>query len=152
MTNAIRKLQRSESGASLVEFAILAPVLVFLLIGLVDIGRYAYYAILAANAAHAGAQYGSQDLTYINQTGNIATAVSNDAPGITWTTTSNCLVSTNGGTPVVGCPTGGTTVQAGTIYYVQVSTTAVFTPLIHYPGIPTNVHVTGSSTMRVASQ
>ncbi len=47
----------------MVEFAILAPVFVFLLIGLIEVGRFAFFGILAANAARAGAQYGAQTLS-----------------------------------------------------------------------------------------
>jgi Flp pilus assembly protein TadG len=56
-----RRLFRAESGTSLVEFAILAPVIIFLLIGVIEIGRFAFFSILAANAARAGAQYGAQE-------------------------------------------------------------------------------------------
>ena len=58
----MKRLIRSEGGTSAVEFAIVAPVLIFLLIGLIDVGRYTYYGILAANAARAGAQYGAQSV------------------------------------------------------------------------------------------
>jgi len=51
---------RSDRGTSLVEFAIVLPVLMFLLVGLSEFGRFGYYAILAANAARAGVQYGAQ--------------------------------------------------------------------------------------------
>ena len=41
---------------------------------------------------------------------------------------------------------------SGTVYYEQVTTTGPFTPLVPYPGVPKSVNITGSSTMRVASQ
>jgi len=41
-------------GAALVELAIVAPLLLFILIGTVDLGPAAYEAIEIENAAHAG--------------------------------------------------------------------------------------------------
>lgn len=151
MSGIIGKLRRSESGASLVEFAILAPVMVFLMIGLIDVGRFTYYSVLAANAARAGAQYGAQSLTFVDATPQIQSAASSDGQGLSWTTTPQCLVSTAGGTPV-NCPAGASSAPPGTVYYVQVTTTGQFNTLIAYPGIRNPVRVTGSSTMRVASQ
>ena len=42
----MRNFWRSQSGASLVEFAILAPVMLVLLVGLIEVGRYTFFAIL----------------------------------------------------------------------------------------------------------
>ncbi len=151
MTQVLRRFRASESGASLVEFAILAPVMVFLLVGIVDIGRYTYYGILAANAARAGAQYGSQSLTYVDDYTGIQNAALNDGQSLAWTTTPQCLVSVNGGS-LTTCPAGGSTVQPNTVYYVRVTTTGTFNTLIRYPGLGASDTVTGSSTMRVASQ
>jgi Flp pilus assembly protein TadG len=149
----LRALHRCERGASMVEFAILAPVMIFLAIGTIDIGRYAYYSILAANAARAGAQYGSLDLEHVSQNTAIAAAATADAQSLAqFTTTPTCLIAVNNGT-LTNCPTSGSsTLAAGSVYYVQVITTGKFTPLFPYPGISNPVYVTGSSTMRVVNQ
>jgi Flp pilus assembly pilin Flp len=54
---SILRLLRRGEGNSAVEFALIAPVLVLLLIGLVDIGRYAYERADMFGAVRAGAQY-----------------------------------------------------------------------------------------------
>jgi hypothetical protein len=39
-----------------------------------------------------------------------------------------------------------------TIYYVQVQVSGTFNTLLNYPGIPDPVPISGSATMRVATQ
>src|SRR5438067_897575 len=53
-----RRLDRR--GAALIEFAIVLPVLVTVVLACVDFGRFAYTEINITNAARVGAEYGSQ--------------------------------------------------------------------------------------------
>lgn len=147
-----QKLLRSETGTSMVEFAILAPVFVLLLIGLIEVGRFAYFGILAANAARAGAQYGAQNLsTAVDSTG-IQNAALQDGQNLsTFSVAPGNLCSISGGTPTP-CPSPGATPPANTIYYVQVQVSGTVTSLLKYPGIPHAVPISGSATMRVANQ
>lgn len=153
----IRKLMRSQSGASLVEFALLVPVMAFLLVGIIDIGRYTFYAILAANAARAGAQFGAQNLSTAENTAGMVSAAKTDGQNFAqWDgVTANYLCSVSGAAPAP-CTSGSSTPPTNTIYYVQVIVTGHFTPLVKYPGIPSNgttgIPITGSATMRVISQ
>ena len=57
----MRRAFRSESGQSLLELALLTPLLMFMIIGIVEMGRYAYLSILVGNAAEAGAAYGADN-------------------------------------------------------------------------------------------
>ncbi|MEO6834684.1 MAG: TadE family protein [Candidatus Tumulicola sp.] len=152
----------------MVEFAVLAPVFIFLLIGLIEIGRFTFFALLAANAARAGAQYGAQTTFTAVDTPGITTAVLTDGQAVpgqnlaNWTTapgsiTANCYYTTSTGGPPSGwqlCSTISAPPPTGTTYtyYVQVNVTGTFTSLLKYPGIPQQVPVSGSATMRVASQ
>jgi Flp pilus assembly protein TadG len=141
---------KSESGTSLIEFAIVLPMLVLLVIGIIDVGRWASYGIVAANAARAGAQYGSQDLAHAANGTGIANAVAADSPNVTWTVHSNYLCSVSGGTPTQ-CVASGSSAPQNTIYYVQVQVSATFNPMIHYPGFSA-IPISGSSTMRLVNQ
>jgi Flp pilus assembly protein TadG len=151
-------VSRAESGASLVEFAVFAPLFAFLLVGLIEIGRFMFFSILAANAARAGAQYGAQDLTTAFDTSGITNSALQDgqnlsnwtAPGGGITVQQLCVV--NGAAPQP-CATSGTAgPPQNTIYYVNVHVTGVFETLLNYPGIPNNVPISGSSMMRVITQ
>lgn len=48
--------------------ALLTPLLLTLLIGIIELGRYAYLSILVGNAARAGAAYGAQSLAQSSDT------------------------------------------------------------------------------------
>lgn len=159
----LKRLLRCESGTSLVELAIALPFLAMLLVGLIDVGRFAYYSILAANAARAGAQYGMQNLETAYDTGGIASAAAADGENLPNWTASGGGSSAGGitvnqlcapiGSPPQACPTPwGSTPPEGTIYYVQVQVTGTFAPLVSYPGLPAQLPISGSATIRVARQ
>jgi Flp pilus assembly protein TadG len=152
-----RRLAREESGTSLVEFALVAPVLILLLVGMIEIGRFAYYAILAANAARAGVAYGAQSVQTADDTTGIKNAVIADGQNLSnWSATNAITVTTlcsvNGGTPTSPCVTGSSGPAAGTVYYVSVQVTGTFKSLLNYPGLPSSLPVSGNAIMRVASQ
>ena len=50
-----RAFPAATAGVALVEFAIAIPILIMVLVGLIEYGRYAYFVIEIGNAAHAGA-------------------------------------------------------------------------------------------------
>jgi Flp pilus assembly protein TadG len=149
----IRRLVRNERGTSLIEFSLLAPVFIFLLIGLVEVGRYTYYGIVAAHAARAAVHYGSVGLTTAADTAGMKTAAVADAPavsGASWTVTPThfCTVS---GAPIV-CPGDNGSVSPTLVYYVQVQVTGTIRSLLNYPGIPTNIPISATAVMRVQDQ
>src|ERR1700680_1808303 len=67
-----------DSGQTLIEIAILVPVLMFLTLGIVELGRYGYVSILVGNAARAGTAYGIQSLPQSVDAPGILTAARND--------------------------------------------------------------------------
>ncbi|MFZ1016669.1 MAG: TadE/TadG family type IV pilus assembly protein [Candidatus Cybelea sp.] len=151
----IRRLKRSESGTSFIEFAIVAPFLIFLVIGLIELGRYTYFSILAAHAARAAVAFGGQNLSTALDAGGMTQAATTDAaslPNWTGNIAPNYLCSVNGGA-LGRCPASpGAVAPINTVYYVQVTVTGEYNTLLNYPGIPNNVWVSGSATMRVGGQ
>jgi Flp pilus assembly protein TadG len=147
---------RCDRGTSMIEFAIVAPVFIFLMIGIIEIGRYTYFAILAAHAARAGVQYGAQNLTTAADAAssgpNTTAAALQDAQSLAnWKVTSSILCTANNVSVV--CPTNSTgAVSPNNFYYVQVQVTGKFNSLLKYPGIPQQIPVTGSAVMRVGNQ
>ena len=148
----IRHLARSQRGSAAVEFAVVLPMLVLLLIGLIDVGRYTYYGILAQHAARAGLQYGAQtSLTAQDNTG-IQNAALADAQNLSNWQVSRSIVCQIGGSQS-SCPANNAnTLPANLVYFVQVQVTGSFKTLISYPGIPNPVPVTATASMRVGSQ
>jgi len=53
-------MRRGERGANLAEFALVAPLLIFLVFGIVDLGRAFYGYVVITNAVREGARYGSR--------------------------------------------------------------------------------------------
>lgn len=156
-----RGILRSQSGQSLVEVALLTPILLALLVGGIELGRYAYLSILVGNAARAGAAYGAQSLPQSVDTADIQTAADNDFQNngqnidtLTVTSTTSCGCDNGGTTTSAACSTT-TNLTAGTcaaghwVVMVSVTASGTFNSLFSYPGIPTSISVSRTSTLRV---
>jgi Flp pilus assembly protein TadG len=133
----------------MVEFAIALPFLVLLMIGVIEVGRYMYFGIVAAHAAEAAAEYGSQSLATASDTTGMKNAASADDGGLTTLVASPSPLCLQSSTPVA-CPTG--TPPAGTTEYVKVTVTGTFQSLLNYPGMANSLPVSASTTMRIQSQ
>lgn len=150
VTATARRLLRAEHGTSMIEMAILAPMLIFLVIGLIEVGRYTYYGVVTAHAAFAGAEYGAQNLYNAQNKSAMQTAALNDAGNPPNFYANAKYICSSNGAAAGACPSG--TPGAGTIYYVQVTVTGTVNSLLNYPGIPTSAPVSATSTMRVITQ
>lgn len=170
-------IHSDEAGTSLIEFAFLLPILLILVLGIIEIGRYAELSIQVASAARAGAQYGAQNLATAASSSAIQSAAVNDSqiPACGSITTTNntpgCLAVPypvnayqGQGYVLCGCSTDGSGSQpvppgatcpascsspAHPLVYVQVNTQAIFNSLFQYPGIPSPITVNGSVQLRV---
>lgn len=136
------------NGQTLVELALLLPLLLLLLVGVTEIGRYAYFDILVSNAARAGAQYGAQSLIQAADSDGIIAAAHNDGlNSMTITPTQQCTC-VSGNTPTAaGCGTGAC---PRPLVYVQVVATDTYSSLFNYPGLPAQMTLTSTVTMRVS--
>lgn len=145
---AHRRLIRGERGQALVELALIMPLLALLLLGAAEVGRLAYAAIEASNAARAGVQYGAQNHITASDFAGMQTAALNDAPNVTG-------LAANA-TNFCGCANGAASTCAPTdcagsriIEYVQVNTSATFDPLVYCPGLPKTFNLNGQAVMQV---
>jgi Flp pilus assembly protein TadG len=130
--------------------------LCLLLLGVIEIGRYAYISILVGNAARAGAAYGAQSHAFSStiQT-NIETAAKNDFDNngqnrnaLNVASALVCACDNDGSLTVIACtgtcPTGQQIVSS-----VQVTASGDFNSLFSYPGIPSPLHVSRAATLRM---
>jgi Flp pilus assembly protein TadG len=151
--SAMRALARADDGGALAELALSVGVFASLLIGIIELGRYAYYSILVANAASAGVQYGAQTLETANDTSGMATAAENDAgAGVlsaTPTASSYCECYPSPGTVITCSANPGCTGTNHEVYYVKVTVTGTYDALFHYPAVPTSITVSRTAVMRV---
>jgi len=95
----------SEAGSSVVELALVVPMLSLVLVGAAELGRIAYASIEVANAARAAVAFAAQGPTTAMETSSIASgtndgialAARNEAPNITdlnTTATESCICET----------------------------------------------------------
>ena len=141
---------RSFGGQTVLELALMLPLMLLLLVGLIEIGRFAYFDILVSNAARAGAQYGAQSLIQAADKTGIETAAQSDGRN-TMTITPAQMCGCTAATLAICPPGGGGGGGCGRpLVYVQVTATETYSSLFNYPGIPTSMTLTSTSTMRVS--
>jgi Flp pilus assembly protein TadG len=146
----------SESGQSLLEFALLLPILLLLGLGVIEMGRFAYIGILVGNAARAGASWGAQNHTTAADTNNgIETAADNDfqnnGPSLGSLNVSHSVICgcDNGGTITTVTCTTVCPVGAHLVDSLSVTTSGTFGAIFNYPGIPTSITITRTATQRI---
>jgi Flp pilus assembly protein TadG len=155
-----RGILRSQSGQSLVELALLTPLLLLMVVGTVEMGRYAYLSIVLGNSARAGAAYGAQGLAYSVDNAGITNAATNDfndngeTSGLSVNPSVTCGCDTNG-SPSAGaasCTGNNAGICGGGSHWVvtvHVTVSATFKALFKYPGIPATIKETTTAVMRV---
>ena len=151
-----------ESGQSLIELALLVPLLLLLLLGVIEIGRYAYEGILLGNAVRAGVAYGSQSQTDSADINGITATACSDFEGAGYSGSGTCsppmVISTSylcqcdsGGVvgSAIDCTTG--TCPSGTheVTSLEVTGTGTFTPIFNYPGFPPRLVIVRTATLRI---
>lgn len=143
---AVVPLQKDESGSSLVELALLFPLLLLLLVGAVDLGRAFYVAIEVSSAASAGALYGTQNPTDTTGMQHAAALNAPDLTGIVSVASYGCECS-DGTSASASCSTTPTCSQ-DVIQYVQVTTSFTYVPVVRYPGVPSSFALHGKARLR----
>jgi len=152
---AARQPKPAESGQSLMELALMLPFMCLVLLGVVEIGRAAFYSIRVANAAAAGVEYGGQSPSTASDTTGMTTAATNDANLSTMTAsaTYGCACDTGSGTSCsypVSPPSSCSNACSGQVVEcVEVTTHATFSPLFNYPALPSSFQANGRAVMRV---
>lgn len=139
----LRTFARAQSA---VEFAIVAPVLILILLATADFGRVFFVAIALNSAARAGTQYGIQSPANAADTTGMIQAAENDASnisGVTATASEYCECP-DGSTPACNASPSCGDMRV----YVQVNTSGSFQTLLNYPGIPSSISLNGKSVMR----
>jgi Flp pilus assembly protein TadG len=143
------RTRRWSLGQSSVELAIAMPVLALMLVAAADFARVFFYGIAVNNAARAGAEYGSQTLITAADTSGMRTAATNDGSNVPSlsATASQCTCESPAGA-VAACAANYCTAN-GSATFVEVDTSAPFTTIVNYPGIPHTMTLTGKAVMQV---
>lgn len=142
----------------MVEFALVLPMLALLVVGVVETGRFTAFSLRVSNAARAGAVFASirPSVTAYDSSDieNAACAdsgftCSSTASSNTVTVTSNVYCTYSDGTADPSCalPAQGSGLQRK--MFVHVATSASFTPLVHYPLLPSSVPMSAATDVEV---
>lgn len=140
----IKKYIQNTDGIAAIEFALVAPILIFLIVATVDIGSYVMEDMKLQNTAHATAEYVAMVQSDSNAQTVAAESYRGNPEEITVSSSFSCECAD--GTPQA-CP-----LECGADDYqrrfVTVSVDAAFTPLFPYPGT-NDVNLQGLARMRV---
>ncbi len=143
-------------GTALVEFALAAPFLVTLVLGIADFGMLAAQSAALEGATRVGAEYARNNSTCQKDIGGSSCisgiksamqSTGNFSPAITFPSDPSASCECDDGTSIT-C--GTTCVGAGKTpnrVLVTVTASQTFTPILPWPGIPTSL--TASTEMRV---
>jgi Flp pilus assembly protein TadG len=123
-----------------VEFALILPLLVTLVLGCVDFGRFAYSYVALTNAAQAGANYATSN-SYLaagasQWTTQVQQEAANEMNQQTGYNSQNLTVSVS------------TTLEGVALRRVQVTATYPFKTIVNWPGISSNVTMSRTVVMR----
>jgi Flp pilus assembly protein TadG len=149
VTTLARRSSRrgARDGAAAIEFALVAPILLALLVPLIDLGMGSYIKAQVQTAAQAGAEYAEMrgwNPLAIRQAVLNATGLT--ALSVTPSVSCGCISGTSIVTATCGnyCPSGR---PPGT--YVTVAASASYTSLIPYPGLDRTTTFRASSVVRI---
>jgi Flp pilus assembly protein TadG len=136
-------------GVAAIEFAIIIPMLIMMVVCTADLGMGIYRTMQVQNAAQAGARYAmtnSFDATSISSAVTNATSfpgvVASPAPA------QYCGCATNAGITAIAC---GATCAVGAVYgtYVKVSAQGTYATIVPYPLIASSFTLAAQASVRV---
>jgi Flp pilus assembly protein TadG len=145
------KLASSEDGSSLIEAAVMLPLMVSVMVCLTDYAIWAQKAMQLQTAADAGAIYGTIPGNATNTT--MMTEIANYNATGSLSGSSSVTVSSN---LIYTCSPGGAAVTSSTLCsgvapleYVQVSVQSAVSAFMKYPGVPSSLALSGWASYRV---
>jgi Flp pilus assembly protein TadG len=137
-----------DRGAAAVEFGLLAPMLVAILLPMIDLGMGAYVKMRVQDAAEAGAQYALEHGYTSSSIQSAAQNATSLGANVTVTPSEACDCVSSGALSAATC---GSTCSDGSTAgtYVTVSTESTYTMLLSYPGLTNPMTLTGNAIVRI---
>jgi Flp pilus assembly protein TadG len=136
-------------GVAAIEFALVGPMLVVMMVCTVDLGSGIFRKMQVQNAAQAGAIYAAlHGFTASSISTAVTSATSFSGISASPAPSQYCGCASNTGITTIDCTstcTGGST--PGT--YVTVSAQGVYATILPYPLLPESFTLTAQSTMRI---
>ena len=144
--NMAKRFAAGSAGGAAVEMAVIFPMLVLLVIGIVDYGRVFYTSVTVANAARAGAEFGSHDPAFSGDTIGMKAFAQLDGQeagslGLSARRYCECAGASASCTSLCG---GGAAPEV----FVEVIASKTLNTLLPYPGLPNQFSITRKATFR----
>jgi Flp pilus assembly protein TadG len=154
-----QSLRRNQAGSALVEAALTAPLLVFMVLGVVEFGRVAYIAVETSNAARAAVSYGCQKPITAADPGGMQAIARLEASGLisqnvnlSVNTAANCSCSSPDTSTTPFTCTGASLNLCPDPSFVEqtlnVTVTATFDPIVHAGNWPGSFTITGRAVQK----
>jgi Flp pilus assembly protein TadG len=146
-TIKLRRFLASRSGGAAVELAVVFPFLLLLVAGVVDFGRVFYTSVAVANAARAGAEYGSRNFEAPTDTAGMrqfAQQDGNEVGTLAISARYYCRCGATTSNPPCAACNGG----AAPDVFVEVTASRTVDFLLPYPGLPSSFAVSRKATFR----
>ncbi len=137
-----------DRGSSLVELALVTPLLLSILLGAVDIGRWYFMSIEVAGAADAGALYGTRNYTDAAGIQAVVLADAPDATNLVAGAAYGCECA-DGTSSSASCNSAPSCSSNNLVYWVNVTATATFSPVIRWPGVLSTITIQNTARMRI---
>jgi len=144
--SGLRRARPTGRGSALVELALVSPVLLMMLAGVLNYGFALRTAAVAANAARIGAQYGSSSPTTATDTAGIRNAALNSAPNVSGLSVASANSCQCPGGTAVNC--SGSCSNGKMLMYVQVTVSGTAQDFFAYTGLPFSGAVSAQAKMR----
>jgi len=132
-------------GLATVEFALVLPLLMLIILGCVDFGRFAYTYIAVTNASRTGASFGALNpftpATQTTWTNGVYQKVLEDMSALMAADPELVLEVSSSRIPLI-------TEDSGGLWRVRVQVTYPFKCIVPWPGIPSQVNLTRAVEMR----
>ena len=138
-------------GVAAVEFALIAPALILILVGIFDFGTYMNSVFRLENTARAAAEYVVQggepeDIeTYVIANSNLS-ADERQSAEVTTTYVCECQ-----GGEVVDCDSGSCSAENDYVRrFLEVGVAMTYSPTFNWPGLPDSMDLGGAVRLQVA--
>lgn len=142
----LQTVRKQDRGQSLVETALIFPILITFLIGAADLARVARASISVANAAKAGAQYASRSNQIPLDTAGIQAVAAAEAPNLTLNTVPSYSCVCSDGSASTCQPTD--CLSSHKEETITVTTQATVKPIMKLPGLPPTWTISGKAIQR----
>ena len=154
-----RKIAFTDGGSAAVEFALILPMIMLLVAGLLDYGNVMTIRMRVNSAARVAVQYAAHYPAAAASITAAGTAATSDPNIVVGAPLFRCTCDNPWGVGVSGsslsscsslsCVSAQATLRHHRYYYVTVSATENYTPLLPYNGLGAPIILTGTATIEV---